>query len=166
MLIFPENLDLCENEILIISTPHDLPVFRKLLGDGSRFGVNFTYAEQPKPEGLAQALIIADDFLDVCPSALILGDNIFHGHDLEQVLANADSRSQGATIFGYHVSDPTIYGVVEFDAEGNAVSLEEKPSEPKSSYAVPGLYFYDEKAPDLANALEPSARGELRRRWR
>ena len=148
-------------EILIISTPHDLPVFRKLLGDGSRFGVNFTYAEQPKPEGLAQALIIADDFLDVCPSALILGDNIFHGHDLEQVLANADSRSQGATIFGYHVSDPTIYGVVEFDAEGNAVSLEEKPSEPKSSYAVPGLYFYDEKAPDLANALEPSARGEL-----
>ena len=148
-------------EILVISTPHDLPLFRNLLGDGSQFGVSFSYAEQPKPEGLAQALIIAEDFLGECNSALILGDNVFHGHDLEQTLADADGRVQGATIFGYHVADPSSYGVVEFDGQGNAISLEEKPKQPKSNYAVPGLYFYDQQASAMAKALQPSARGEL-----
>ena len=133
-------------EILIISTPRDLPMFRELLGDGSRFGVSFSYAEQPSPDGLAQALIIAEEFLDGAPSTLILGDNIFYSNELEQILAEADNREHGATIFGYHVSDPTSYGVVEFDQSGKAISLEEKPSEPKSNYAVPGLYFYDEQA--------------------
>ncbi len=148
-------------EILIISTPHDLPLFRNLLGDGSRFGVSFNFAEQPKPEGLAQALVIAEDFLDGSCSALILGDNVFYGHELEQTLADADGRAQGATIFGYHVADPSSYGVVEFDDQGNAVSLEEKPEQPKSNYAVPGLYFYDQQASAMAKALQPSARGEL-----
>ena len=148
-------------EILIISTPRDLPMFQELLGDGSRFGVSFTYAEQPKPEGLAQALIIAEDFLAGAPSSLILGDNIFYSNELEQILAEADNRSSGATIFGYHVSDPTSYGVVEFDGMGKAISLEEKPQNPKSNYAVPGLYFYDEQAPARAKALQPSPRGEL-----
>jgi glucose-1-phosphate thymidylyltransferase len=148
-------------EILIISTPHDLPLFRNLLGDGSQFGVSFSYAEQPKPEGLAQALIIAEDFLGECNSALILGDNVFHGHDLEQILAEVGERKQGATIFGYHVADPSSYGVVEFDDQGNAISLEEKPEQPKSNYAVPGLYFYDQQAPTMAKALQPSARGEV-----
>ncbi len=148
-------------EILIISTPHDLPMFRKLLGDGSRFGVSFEFAEQPKPKGLAQALIIAEDFLDGAPSALILGDNVFYGTELETTLAGADARREGATIFGYHVSDPTIYGVVDFDGDGNALSLEEKPTEPKSNYAVPGLYFYDERASGFAKAQQPSPRGEL-----
>ncbi len=148
-------------EILIISTPHDLPMFRKLLGDGSRFGVSFEFAEQPKPKGLAQALIIAEDFLDGAPSALILGDNVFYGTELETTLAGADARREGATIFGYHVSDPTIYGVVDFDGDGNALSLEEKPAEPKSNYAVPGLYFYDERAPGFAKVQRPSPRGEL-----
>lgn len=148
-------------EILIISTPRDLPMFQELLGDGSRFGVSFTYAEQPKPEGLAQALIIAEDFLAGAPSTLILGDNIFYSNELEQILAEADNRSSGATIFGYHVSDPTSYGVVEFDGMGKAISLEEKPQNPKSNYAVPGLYFYDEQASSRAKALNPSPRGEL-----
>ena len=148
-------------EILIISTPRDLPMFQELLGDGSRFGVSFTYAEQPKPEGLAQALIIAEDFLAGAPSSLILGDNIFYSNELEQILAEADNRSSGATIFGYHVSDPTSYGVVEFDGMGKAISLEEKPQNPKSNYAVPGLYFYDEQASSRAKALKPSLRGEL-----
>jgi glucose-1-phosphate thymidylyltransferase len=148
-------------EILIISTPRDLPMFKELLGDGSRFGVSFTYAEQPKPEGLAQALIIAEDFLAGAPSTLILGDNIFYSNELEQILAEADNRSSGATIFGYHVSDPTSYGVVEFDGMGKAISLEEKPQNPKSNYAVPGLYFYDEQASSRAKALNPSQRGEL-----
>lgn len=148
-------------EILIISTPRDLPMFKELLGDGSRFGVSFSYAEQPKPEGLAQALIIAEDFLAGAPSTLILGDNIFYSNELEQILAEADHRSSGATIFGYHVSDPTSYGVVEFDGMGKAISLEEKPQKPKSNYAVPGLYFYDEQASSRAKALKPSPRGEL-----
>ena len=148
-------------EILIISTPRDLPMFRELLGDGSRFGVSFSYAEQPSPDGLAQALIIAEEFLDGAPSTLILGDNIFYSNELEQILAEADNRERGATIFGYHVSDPTSYGVVEFDQSGKAISLEEKPTEPKSNYAVPGLYFYDEQASARAKALQPSPRGEL-----
>lgn len=148
-------------EILIISTPRDLPMFRELLGDGSRFGVSFSFAEQPSPDGLAQALIIAEEFLDGAPSTLILGDNIFYSNELEQILSDSDNRSSGATIFGYHVSDPTSYGVVEFDPSGKAISLEEKPAEPKSNYAVPGLYFYDEQAPARAKALQPSPRGEL-----
>jgi glucose-1-phosphate thymidylyltransferase len=148
-------------EILIISTPRDLPMFQELLGDGSRFGVSFSYAEQPSPDGLAQALIIAEAFLDGSPSTLILGDNIFYSNELEHILAEADSRVKGATIFGYHVSDPTSYGVVEFDHDGRAISLEEKPREPKSNYAVPGLYFYDELASERAKALKPSPRGEL-----
>ena len=148
-------------EILIISTPHDLPMFRKLLGNGSQFGVSFEYAEQPRPEGLAQALIIADDFLEGSPSALILGDNVFYGNELEMTLAEADARKEGATIFGYHVSDPTSYGVVDFDDDGKALSLEEKPTKPKSNYAVPGLYFYDERASGFAKSQKPSPRGEL-----
>jgi glucose-1-phosphate thymidylyltransferase len=148
-------------EILIISTPRDLPMFRELLGDGSRFGVSFSFAEQPSPDGLAQALIIAEDFLDGSPSTLILGDNIFYSNELEQILTEADNRPMGATIFGYHVSDPTSYGVVEFDSSGKAISLEEKPELPKSNYAVPGLYFYDEQASARAKELRPSPRGEL-----
>ncbi len=148
-------------EILVISTPHDLPMFKKLLGNGSQFGVSFEYAEQPRPEGLAQALIIADDFLAGSPSALILGDNVFYGNELEMTLSEADARREGATIFGYHVSDPSIYGVVDFDDDGKALSLEEKPTVPKSNYAVPGLYFYDERAPGFAKSQKPSPRGEL-----
>jgi len=148
-------------DILIISTPRDLPMFEELLGDGTRFGVSFSYAEQPSPDGLAQALIIAEEFLDGSPSALILGDNIFYSNELEHILAEADCRSNGATIFGYHVSDPSSYGVVEFDKSGKAISLEEKPAEPKSNFAVPGLYFYDQQAPARAKAQKPSPRGEL-----
>ena len=148
-------------EILIISTPRDLPMFQELLGDGSRFGLTLSYVEQPSPDGLAQALILAEDFLNGAPSTLILGDNIFYSNELEQILAEADSRPSGATIFGYHVSDPTSYGVVEFDSGGKVVSLQEKPKAPKSNYAVPGLYFYDEQASGRAKALKPSPRGEL-----
>lgn len=148
-------------EILIISTPRDLPMFQELLGDGSRFGLTLSYVEQPSPDGLAQALILAEDFLNGAPSTLILGDNIFYSNELEQILAEADSRPSGATIFGYHVSDPTSYGVVEFDFGGKVVSLQEKPKAPKSNYAVPGLYFYDEQASGRAKALKPSPRGEL-----
>ena len=148
-------------EILIISTPRDLPAFKELLGDGSRFGIRFEYAEQPSPDGLAQALTIGEDFLDGSPSILILGDNVFYGHELERILADADAHREGATIFGYHVADPSNYGVVDFDDDGRALSLEEKPTNPRSNYAVPGLYFYDEDAATLAKELKPSERGEL-----
>jgi glucose-1-phosphate thymidylyltransferase len=148
-------------EILIISTPHDLPSFERLLGDGSRFGVSFSYCEQPSPDGLAQAFVLGESFLAGHPSALALGDNLFYGSDLTQVLAEADAWREGATIFGYEVTNPSDYGVVEFDAGGRAISLEEKPAVPKSRCAIPGLYFYDDRAPAIAAALKPSARGEL-----
>jgi glucose-1-phosphate thymidylyltransferase len=148
-------------EILIISTPRDLPAFQELLGDGTRFGVRFEYAEQPSPDGLAQALTIGENFLDGSPSTLILGDNVFYGHELERILTDADAHREGATIFGYHVADPSNYGVVDFDVDGRALSLEEKPTSPRSNYAVPGLYFYDENAASLAKELKPSERGEL-----
>jgi glucose-1-phosphate thymidylyltransferase len=148
-------------EILIISTPRDLPAFKELLGDGTRFGVRFEYAEQPSPDGLAQAMIIGEDFLDGSPSTLILGDNVFYGHELERILADADAHRDGATIFGYHVADSSSYGVVDFDKDGHALSLEEKPENPRSNYAVPGLYFYDGQAPSHAKELKPSQRGEL-----
>jgi glucose-1-phosphate thymidylyltransferase len=148
-------------EILIITTPHEQSMFVNLLGDGSQWGLQLKYAVQEKPEGLAQALIIAEDFLDGHPSCLILGDNIFHGGGLDDVLQRAEARENGATIFGYWVSDPERYGVVDFDDEFRVLSLEEKPEHPKSNYAVTGLYFYDDRAPVYARGLKPSARGEL-----
>ncbi|HWA88133.1 MAG TPA: glucose-1-phosphate thymidylyltransferase RfbA [Opitutus sp.] len=151
-------------EILVISTPDDLPLFQRLLGDGSQFGLTLSYAAQPKPEGLAQAFHIAADtgFLTGREtSALVLGDNLFYGHDFTKSLAAAAARETGATIFAYHVADPTSYGVVAFAPDGRAISLEEKPAQPKSSYAVPGIYFYDRDVVALARALKPSARGEL-----
>jgi glucose-1-phosphate thymidylyltransferase len=150
-------------EILVISTPQDLPLFQRLLEDGSQFGVKLSYAAQPRPEGLAQAFHIAGDagFLQGEPSALVLGDNLFYGADFVRSLAEAGARARGATIFGYHVANPNAYGVVEFAPDGRVVSLEEKPVQPKSSYAVPGLYFYDADVVSLARSLKPSARGEL-----
>lgn len=148
-------------EILIISTPHDLPNFERLLGDGSQWGLSFSYAEQPSPDGLAQAFHIGEEFLDGAPAALVLGDNLFYGHDFAQTMEQATDRLEAATIFGYHVANPTAYGVVEFDAVGRAISLEEKPEHPKSSYAVPGIYFYPADVCDLARDMKPSARGEL-----
>ena len=148
-------------EILIISTPHDLPAFRRLLGDGSRYGVQFEYAEQPSPDGLAQAFLIGDDFLARSPAALVLGDNLFYGHDFTDILAAADQDQEFATVFGYEVADPSSYGVVEFDGDGRAISLEEKPVAPKSNYAVPGLYFYSSDVVEKARSQKPSARGEL-----
>jgi len=148
-------------EILIISTPQDTPRFEQLLGDGSQWGLTFHYAIQPSPDGLAQAFLIGEPFLAGSPSALVLGDNIFHGHDLPDLLAHAGQRPQGATVFAYHVHDPERYGVAEFDATGKVLSLEEKPQQPKSSYAVTGLYFYDNQVVELARQLTPSARGEL-----
>ena len=148
-------------DILIISTPHDLPQFQRLFGDGRQFGLEIAYAEQPKPEGLAQAFLIGAKFLAGHPACLVLGDNLFYGHDFQKTLRTASKRTEGATIFGYYVSNPEAYGVVEFDAAGQAISLEEKPKAPKSKYAVPGLYFYDSQVVDLARSLQPSARGEL-----
>lgn len=148
-------------EILIISTPTDLPAFERLLGDGSRFGVTFSYVEQPSPDGLAQAFLLGEEFLDGHPAALVLGDNIFYGHEFTSILGDADGRADGATIFGYEVADPTAYGVVEFGADGKVVSIEEKPVRPKSRFAVPGLYFYGADVVEKARALKPSARGEL-----
>jgi len=150
-------------EILVISTPTDLPLFRRLLGDGSQFGVTLTYAEQPSPDGLAQAFHIAGDvgFLKNEPAALVLGDNLFYGHDLAKSLERASTRVGGATIFGYHVADPKSYGVVEFAPDGRVVSLEEKPLQPKSNYAIPGIYFYDADVIALSRSLKPSKRGEL-----
>jgi glucose-1-phosphate thymidylyltransferase len=148
-------------DILIISTPHDCQKFRELLGDGSRYGICLQYAVQPKPEGIAQALLIGRDFIGSRCCALILGDNIFYGHDLVKSLRDATARTQGARVFAYPVQDPQRYGVVEFDDAGRALSLEEKPKRPKSRYAVTGLYFYDSKVPELAASLRPSGRGEL-----
>ena len=148
-------------DILIITTPEDAEQFQRVLGDGSAFGVNLTYAQQPRPEGLAQALHIGADFVRGGPSALILGDNIFYGHGLPDLLDSANAQASGATVFAYRVSDPQAFGVVEFDRDGKAVSIEEKPTEPKSNYAVTGLYFYDDTVVDRARDLAPSARGEL-----
>lgn len=148
-------------DILIISTPIDTPRFIQLLGDGSQWGINLQYAVQEKPDGLAQAFIIGSGFLDNHPSALVLGDNIFYGHDFQGLLSNANARSAGATVFAYHVHDPERYGVAEFDRTGNVISLEEKPRNPRSNYAVTGLYFYDDQVVDLARKLKPSTRGEL-----
>lgn len=148
-------------EILLISTPRDLPAFEHLLGDGSQWGLKISYAEQPKPEGLAQAFLIGEEFLAGDPVCLVLGDNLFYGHELAKSLMAASRRKDGATVFGYHTNQPEQYGVVEFDAEGNVVSLEEKPRKPKSNYAVPGIYFYDGNVVALTKDLKPSPRGEL-----
>ena len=148
-------------EILIISTPQDTPRFEQLLGDGSQWGLNLQYAVQASPDGLAQAFVIGEQFVGNAPSALVLGDNIFHGHDFHELLGNAMQREQGASVFAYHVHDPERYGVAEFDVSGKVVGLEEKPVQPKSNYAVTGLYFYDGRASDFAAGLTPSPRGEL-----
>ena len=148
-------------DILLISTPQDTPRFEALLGDGSRWGLNISYCVQPSPDGLAQAFILGRDFVGDCPSALVLGDNIFYGHDFAGLLDNASARASGASVFAYHVTDPERYGVVDFDAQRRALSIEEKPKAPKSNYAVTGLYFYDEQVCDIAASIKPSARGEL-----
>jgi glucose-1-phosphate thymidylyltransferase len=148
-------------EILVISTPQDTPRYQALLGDGSAWGMNLSYCVQPSPDGLAQAFILGRRFIGGAPSALVLGDNIFYGHDFQALLVRADARERGATVFAYHVQDPERYGVVEFDGQRRALSIEEKPRQPKSSYAVTGLYFYDEQVCDIAAGIKPSERGEL-----
>ena len=148
-------------DVLIISTPHDLPLFQRLLGDGSQWGMNLSYAEQPSPDGLAQAFTIGAPFVGNANSCLILGDNVFYGHGFTDSLASATARTQGATVFGYHVNDPERYGVVSFNSQGRAIEIVEKPTQPKSNYAVPGLYFYDNDVLQIAKNLKPSPRGEL-----
>ena len=148
-------------EILVISTPQDTPRFQQLLGDGSQWGIKLEYAVQPSPDGLAQAFLIGEDFIGDAPCALVLGDNIYYGHDIAILLQQANARTSGATVFAYHVHDPERYGVVEFDAQGKAIGIEEKPAQPRSSYAVTGLYFYDNDVIDIAKNVKPSARGEL-----
>ncbi|MCC7287978.1 MAG: glucose-1-phosphate thymidylyltransferase RfbA [Burkholderiaceae bacterium] len=148
-------------DVLVISTPQDTPRFAALLGDGSRWGMNLSYCVQPSPDGLAQAFILGREFIGGAPSALVLGDNIYYGHDFQPLLRRADARTQGASVFAYHVHDPERYGVVEFDDKRRAISIEEKPRRPKSNYAVTGLYFYDEQVCDIAASIKPSARGEL-----
>jgi glucose-1-phosphate thymidylyltransferase len=148
-------------DVLVISTPQDTPRFEQLLGDGSQWGMNLRYAVQPSPDGLAQAFIIGAQFLGDSPSALVLGDNVFHGHDFVQLLEEADGKERGATVFAYHVNDPERYGVVAFDKDGKASSIEEKPAQPKSNYAVTGLYFYDNQVVEIAKSIRPSPRGEL-----
>ena len=148
-------------EVLIINTPHEQALFQQLLGDGSKWGMDIQYAVQPSPDGLAQAYLIGRDFVDGKPSCLVLGDNIFHGHSFTEILKRADAREEGATVFGYWVSDPERYGVADFDADGKVVGLEEKPAAPRSNYAVTGLYFYDGRASEFAESLKPSPRGEL-----
>ncbi|MEH6383023.1 MAG: glucose-1-phosphate thymidylyltransferase RfbA [Colwellia sp.] len=148
-------------EILVISTPDEIHRFEDLLGDGANFGVSISYKEQPSPDGLAQAFILAEEFLNGSAAALVLGDNMFYGHDLTKSLQNANAQTSGGTVFGYHVSNPKSYGVVEFDSAGTAISIEEKPLEPKSNYAIPGLYFFDERVVEFAKNVKPSPRGEL-----
>jgi len=148
-------------EVLVISTPHDTPRFKELLGDGKRWGMNFSYARQPRAEGIAQAFLIGEEFIDGEPCGLVLGDNIFYGHELQPTFGRAAKKSSGATVFAYRVQDPQRYGVIEFRPDGRAISIEEKPEKPRSSYAVTGLYFYDEQVVRIAKSLRPSARGEL-----
>ncbi|MEA3279091.1 MAG: glucose-1-phosphate thymidylyltransferase RfbA [Thermodesulfobacteriota bacterium] len=163
MIYYPLSVLLLADirDILIISTPYDLPLYKKLLGDGSQWGISFTYAEQPRPEGLAQAFIIGREFIGNKNVCMILGDNIFYGHGMTGLLNNAKSRKEGATVFGYRVKDPQRYGVVDFDESGMAINIEEKPEKPKSNFAVTGLYFYDNRVIDIAAGLKPSPRGEL-----
>ena len=163
MIYYPISTLMAANirEILIILTPNELPRFKELLGDGNQWGVQFSYIEQPSPDGLAQAFILAEEFIGQSNVALILGDNLFYGHDLHKTLKKASSKSQGATVFGYHVAEPSAYGVVEFDRTGNVISNEEKPKKPKSNYAIPGIYFFDNQVVQFAKNVKPSLRGEL-----